>query len=151
MSLIEKINNDIKEAMKAKEKVKLESLRSIKSQILLAQTEKGASEQLSEQTEIKIIQRLVNQRKDSAEIYKTQGRDDLYKNEMEELSYIEVYLPKQLSEEELVGIINDIIKQVGATSIKELGKVMGIASKQLAGKADGKHIADKVKEILGKM
>ncbi len=150
MSLVERINNDIKEAMKAKDKVKLDAIRNVKSQILLAQTEKGASAELSEDAEIKIIQKLVKQRKESAEIYKNQGRDDLYQVEVQELSFLEVYLPQQLSNEELTAFIKDVIAKIGATSIKDLGKVMG-ATKQLAGKADGRLIADKVKEELGKL
>jgi len=151
MSLIDRINNDIKEAMRAKEKVKLEALRSVKSQILLAQTEKGAHENLTEDAEIKIVQKLVKQRKDAAEIYKTQNRDDLYQVEIQEAAFIEVYLPAQMNPEEIISAIKQIISQTGATSIKDLGKVMGVASKQLAGKAEGKFIADQVKNLLNQL
>lgn len=148
MSLEQKINNDIKEAMKAKEKEKLESLRAIKAAILVAKTQKGAAEEMSEDAELKILQKLVKQRKDSAQIYKEQNRDDLAENELAEAAVIEKYLPEQMSDEELTNVIKGIIEQVGASSMADMGKVMGMASKQLAGKADGKAIADKVKALL---
>lgn len=148
MSLETKINQDIKDAMRAKEREKLESLRAIKAAILMAKTEKGASEEISEDAELKILQKLVKQRKDSAQIYKEQNREDLAEKELAEASVIEKYLPEQMSDEELTEKVKAIVEQVGAKSMADMGKVMGIASKQLAGKADGKAIADKVKFLL---
>ena len=148
MGLFEQVNADIISAMKAKEKEKLASLRAIKSQLLLIKTSAGGSDEISEEDAIKLLQRMVKQRKDAAEIYKTQGRDDLYKNEMTEVSYIQPYLPKQMSDNELTDAIKQIIEKVGASSMKDMGKVMGIASKELAGKTEGKLIAAKVKELL---
>jgi len=150
MSLFDKVNADIKTAMLAKEKDKLEAVRAVKAAFLLARTEKGAAVELTDDAEIKIIQRLVKQRKESAEIYKQQNRDDLYQKEIFEASVIEMYLPKQMDDAELTTEIKQIIAQVGASSPADMGKVMGVASKQLAGKADGKGIADKVKELLSK-
>lgn len=149
MSLFEKINNDIKSAMLAREKDRLETLRSIKAAFLVAKTEKGASHDLTEEIEIKIVQKLFKQRKDSAEIYKEQNRTDLYQKEMTEASILEEYLPAQMSEEEIVKVLKEIISEVGAKSVAEIGKVMGVASKRFAGKADGKLIAAKAREILG--
>jgi uncharacterized protein YqeY len=148
MSLVEKINNDIKEAMKAKQADRLTALRAIKSEILLAQTSSGASGELSTDSEIKIVQKLVKQRKDSAEIFKNSNRTDLYEKEMGELKFIEQYLPVQMSDEELTAIIKNIIQQTGATSVKEMGKVIGLVNKEVAGKAEGKIIAEKVKMLL---
>jgi len=148
MSLEEKINQDIKDAMRAKEKETLESLRAIKAAILLAKTQKGASESLTEDSEMKLLQKLVKQRKDSAQIYKEQKRDDLAEKELAEADIIEKYLPEQMSDEELSAKIKEIIDQIGAKSMADMGKVMGMASKLLAGKADGKAIADKVKALL---
>lgn len=148
MSLEIKINQDIKEAMKAKDRDKLESLRAIKTALLLEKTSKGGSEEISEDAEIKILQKLVKQRKDSAQIYKEQKRDDLAEKELMEASVIEKYLPEQMSDEELELKIKEIVEKVGASSMADMGKVMGMASKELAGKADGKAIADKVKTIL---
>lgn len=148
MSLETKINQDIKDAMRAKEREKLESLRAIKAALLMAKTEKGASQEISEDAELKILQKLVKQRKDSAQIYKEQNREDLAEKELAEASVIEKYLPEQMSDEELTEKVNAIVEQVGAKSMADMGKVMGIASKQLAGKADGKAIAEKVKAIL---
>lgn len=148
MSLEEKINQDIKDAMRAKEKEKLEAIRAIKAAILLAKTQKGASDNMSDDEEMKALQKLVKQRKDSAQIYKEQKREDLAEKELFEASIIEKYLPEQMSDEELTKVIQSIINQVGAKSMADMGKVMGMASKQLAGKADGKAIADKVKSIL---
>jgi uncharacterized protein len=149
MSLADRINNDIKEAMKAKEAERLAALRAIKSEILLAQTSEGAADVLSAETEIKILQKLVKQRKDSAEIFLKSGRQDLYDKEAGEIKYIEVYLPVQLSETELVGIIKKIISDTGASSVKDMGKVIGLVNKEVSGRAEGKVIAQKVKEILG--
>jgi uncharacterized protein len=148
MSLTDKINSDIKEAMKAKQADRLLALRAIKSEILLAQTSGGATE-LNEETEIKILQKLVKQRKDSAETYQKAGRTELYEKEIGEVAVIEEYLPVQLSENELIEIINKVITDTGASSIKDMGKVIGTVNKQVAGRAEGKVIAQKVKELLG--
>ncbi len=148
MSLEEKINNDIKAAMMAKEKVRLEALRAIKSVILLAKTEKGHAETLAEDTEMKILQKQVKQRKESAEIYKQQNRPELAEKELAEAAVIEEYLPKMLSDAELTVELKKIIEQVGAKAPSDMGKVMGVASKALAGKADGKAISEKVKSLL---
>lgn len=150
MGLFEQINEDIKSAMKAKEADKLTALRAVKSELLLLKTSAGGKDKMTEQEEIKVLQKMVKQRKDSAEIYKTQNREDLYKKEMKETEYIQVYLPEQLSDEELTKIISGIIDKTGAESMKDMGKVMGSASKELAGKAEGKMIAAKVKELLNK-
>ncbi|MFC2138988.1 GatB/YqeY domain-containing protein [Bacteroidota bacterium] len=150
MSLETTINEEIKNAMRAKDKVTLEALRAVKSAILLAKTEKGGSDKLSGDVEMKLLQKLVKQRKDSAEIYKEQGRNELYQKEVDEIKVIEKFLPEQMSEEELIEVLKSIIAQTGASSPAEMGKVMGIATKQLAGKADGKAIAVKVKELLSK-
>ncbi|OCX54140.1 glutamyl-tRNA amidotransferase [Mucilaginibacter sp. PPCGB 2223] len=149
MSLAEKIDQDIKAAMLAKQADKLQGLRAIKSAILTARTEKGASHELDTEAEIKILQKLAKQRKESADIYKTQNRDDLYQIEMGELQVIEAYLPKQLGREEIEAIIKQVIASTGATSVKDMGKVMGAANKELAGKADGKTISEVVKQLLG--
>jgi len=148
MTLFEQINQDIKAAMLAKEKAKLEALRAVKAAFLIAKTEKGAQEELSAEKEISIIQKLVKQRKDSAEIYTQNQRKELAEKELKEAEYIAFYLPKQLSEEEIKEALKIIITQVGASSMKDMGKVMGIASKQLAGKAEGKLISLCVKELL---
>ncbi|UIR57216.1 GatB/YqeY domain-containing protein [Sphingobacterium sp. SRCM116780] len=148
MALEEKINQDIKAAMIAKDANKLRGLRAIKAAILLAKTEKGHTEDLNEETEIKVLQKLVKQRKESAEIYKNQNREDLYTIEVEEQQVIEAYLPQQLSKEEVEKIIKDIISSTGATSVKDMGKVMGAANQQLAGKADGRTISEVVKGLL---
>lgn len=148
MALADKINADIKTAMLAKDKDSLEALRAVKSAILLAQTEKGANEQLTEDTEIKLLQRLVKQRRESAEIFTTQGRDDLAKVEAAQADVIERYLPAQMSREELTEAIKAIVAQVGAAGPQDMGKVMGVASKQLAGKADNKIVSEIVKQLL---
>ncbi len=148
MSLSTQINEDIKTAMRAKDKETLEALRAIKSAILLAQTETGASEELTEDAELKLLQKLQKQRKDSAAIYIEQGRTDLAEPELAQSKVIAKYLPEQMSEEELKKVLGDIINQVGASSPQDMGKVMGMASKQLAGKADGKTISNIVKELL---
>lgn len=148
MKYFEKVNEDIKAAMMAREKEKLEALRAVKAAFLLAKTEKGAQVDLSDEDELKIIQKLVKQRKDSAEIYRSQNRPDLYEKEELEADVISLYLPKQLSEEELTPIIKGIIEQVGAKSAAEMGKVMGVASKQLSGKAENKLISEVVKKLL---
>jgi uncharacterized protein YqeY len=148
MSLITTIDQDIKQAMLAKNDVKLRGLRAIKSALLLARTEKGASEDLTEEVEIKVLQKLIKQRKESADIYKTQNREDLYKVEAEEMEVIEVYLPKQMDKAEVEVFLKDLISRIGATSVKDMGKVMGAANKELAGKADGKTISEVVKQLL---
>jgi uncharacterized protein YqeY len=151
MPLFNQINNDIKSAMLAKEKEKLEALRSIKAAFLVANTEKGASGELTDDAAIKIIQKLVKQRKDSAELYKTNNRPELCDKEMAEAAVIEQYLPAQLSDTEIESAVKAIVNQVGAQGPQDMGKVMGMASKQMAGKADGKAIAQKVKEILSRI
>jgi len=148
MSLAENINADIKAAMLAKDKDSLEALRAVKSAILVAQTEKGAQEQLTGDAEIKLLQRLVKQRRESAEIYVTQGRDDLAKVEALQADVIERYLPAQMSREELTEALKGIVAQVGASTPQDMGKVMGVASKQLAGKADNKAVMEILKTLL---
>lgn len=148
MSLEQTINSDIKAAMLAKDKKKLEALRAIKSAILLAKTDKGSAGGIAEDAEMKILQKLVKQRKDSAELYKTQGRNDLFEEENFQLSVIEKYLPEQMSENEIKKHVSDIIAETGASTMKDMGRVMGMASKKLAGKADNKLIASMVKELL---
>jgi uncharacterized protein YqeY len=149
MSLITQIDQDIKQAMLAKQEARLRGLRAIKSALLLARTEKGASEDISQETEIKVLQKLIKQRKESADIYKTQNREDLYKIEVEEMEVIEGFLPKQMERAEVEVYLKDLISRVGATSVKDMGKVMGAANKELAGKADGKTISELVKQLLG--
>ncbi|MGC8802413.1 MAG: GatB/YqeY domain-containing protein [Bacteroidales bacterium] len=151
MGLFETINDDIKAAMLAKEKEKLEALRAIKAALLLAKTEKGASHDLTLETEIKVLQRMVKQRKESAEIYYSQNRPDLAEKELFEASVIEQYLPAQMSAEELEQAIRDIVGRVGAKSPADMGKVMGVATKELAGKAEGKTIAETVKKVLASL
>tara|TARA_R110002072_G_scaffold138552_6_gene281782 strand:- start:1888 stop:2337 length:450 start_codon:yes stop_codon:yes gene_type:complete len=148
MSLTDQINNDLKEAMKAKDKETLTALRAIKSQLLLAATEKGSEGESSDEAGIKMLQKLVKQRKESAELYSVQGREDLVEPELAEAAIIEKYLPKQLSAEELKPILQAIVDKVGATGPQDMGKVMGMASKELGGKADGKAISMVVKELL---
>jgi len=146
--LIETIDQEIKKAMLAKADVRLRGLRAIKSALLLARTEKGASEVISEETELKVLQKLIKQRKESAEIYQAQNRDDLYQIEKEEMQVIEAYLPQQLAPEEITAYLKDLIEKTGATSVKDMGKLMGTANKELAGKADGKTISEIVKQLL---
>jgi len=143
----QQIQQDIKAAMLAKEKTRLESLRAIKAAILLAKTADG-SESIADEAVVKIIQKLVKQRKETAEIYKQQNREELAAQELAEAAAMEVYLPKQLSEEELEAELKKIIAQVGATGPQDMGKVMGTATKALAGKADGKAISALVKKLL---
>lgn len=151
MSLFDKITQDLKTAMLAREKDKLEALRAIKTALIHAKTEKGASGEITPEAELSIIQKLIKQRKDAAEIFISQGREDLYKKEMTEVSVIEQYLPEQLSKDELTGKLHDIIKRVNASSVKDMGKVMGTATKELAGKAENKVIAEIVKKILNNL
>lgn len=146
--LQENIDTEIKTAMLARNNVRLRGLRAIKAAILLAKTEKGVSEVLTDETEIKVLQKLAKQRKESADIYKAQNREDLYQIEIEELNVIEEFLPKQLSKDEVTLIISDIIQRTGASTVKDMGKVMGAANKELAGKADGKTISEVVKDLL---
>ena len=147
MTLTEKINGDLKEAMKAKDKVKLESLRAIKAALLMAATEKGASES-SEELELKMLQKLVKQRKDAATIYTEQGRDDLAQPELDQVAIIEKYLPEQMGDDEVKAIVSALVAESGASSMADMGKVMGIVNQKLAGKADGKLIAGFVKAAL---
>ena len=148
MSLLKKIDNDIKFAMKSKDALSLESLRAVKSSILLFKTKSGSSTDLSDQDEIKILQKLVKQRKDSAEIYKNQNRLELCDTELNQARIIESYLPKQLSPSEVSIIIDKIIIKLNASSMKDMGKVMGLASKELSGKSDGKTISEIVRKKL---
>ncbi|WP_315161620.1 GatB/YqeY domain-containing protein [Capnocytophaga leadbetteri] len=148
MSLQTKVMDALKEAMKAKDTIALESLRAIKSAILLAKTEAGAAAELAEEEELKLLQKLVKQRKDSAALYAQQGRNDLAEPELAQVAVIEKFLPKQLSEAEVTEAVKAIIAEVGATSAKDMGKVMGVATKQLAGKTDGKVISAIVKSLL---
>jgi uncharacterized protein YqeY len=150
MSLEQKVMADLKTAMLAKDEKSLRSLRAIKTAIILAKTAEGAGGEIKEEDEIKLLQKLIKQRKDSLEIYKTQQREDLARKEQEEISVIEKFLPKQISADELKTILQKIITDTGASSPADMGKVMGIASKQLAGKADGKTISTAVKELLAK-
>jgi len=149
MSLELKINEDIKQAMLSKNKEKLEALRAVKSALLLAKSEKGGDGTVDEDAEIKILQKLVKQRRETAEIYNSKNRKDLADVETFQADIIQVYLPEQMSDEELTNIVKAIIAETGASSIKDMGKVMGLASKKLAGKADNKAISEKVKLLLG--
>jgi len=148
MTLSDKINDDLTAAMKAREKVKLEALRNIKKVIIEAKSAKGAGSELDDDEVLKIIAKLAKQGSESAAIYQQQGRTDLYDEEMVQVAVFEKYLPAKLSDAELTGSIKAIIAESGATSIKDMGKVMGLASKKLAGLADGKDISAKVKELL---
>lgn len=148
MSLEERINKDMVEAMKSKDAARLRGLRAIKAAIQLAKTEAGAKP-LDEAREMQILQKLVKQRRDSLEIFEKEGREDLATKEREEIAVIEHYLPKPLSPEELEATLRQIIEQTGASSMKDMGKVMGVATKALAGKADGKTISETVKKLLG--
>lgn len=147
MGLQSKVMEEMKTAMKAKNKVALEALRAVKSALLLAQTEGGAKE-LTEAEELKLLQKLVKQRKDSAAIYKEQGREDLAEPEMAQSAIIEKFLPEQLSEEKIAEVVEKIIADTGARGMPDMGKVMGLATKQLAGQADGKVISTIVKQKL---
>lgn len=149
MNLFDKVSEDIKKAMLAREKVRLEALRGIKKEFLEAKTAKGAGGELSDEMAVKILVKMVKQRKESAKIYEENNRPELAENELAEASVIEEYLPKQLSPEELETALKEIIKEVGAEGPKDMGKVMGVATKKLAGKAEGKMISAKVKELLG--
>ena len=148
MNLFDQISNDIKNAMLAKDKLRLETLRGIKKEFLEAQTAKGSDGELSDDIAMKILVKMVKQRKDSAQIYIEQNRPELAESELGEAKVIEEYLPKQMTEAELEAELKNIIAEVGATSAKDMGKVMGVASKKLAGRAEGKAISAKVKELL---
>ena len=148
MELFEKVSKDIVAAMKAKDKVTLEALRNIKKVFIEAKTAPGANDTLDDAAALKKLQKLAKQGHDSADLYTQQNRPDLAEAEMAQVKVIESYLPKALSAEEIEAAVKEIIAQTGATSIKEMGKVMGLASKQLAGKADGKAISDVVKKLL---
>ena len=150
MSLEQKVMADLKTAMLAKDEKSLRALRAIKSAIIIAKTSEGAHGEIKEEDEIKLLQKLVKQRRDSLEIYEKQNREDLAEKEKEEIAVIEKFLPKQVDEAELKEIIAKIIAEIGASSPADMGKVMGAANKQLAGKADGKKIAGIVKELLAK-
>ena len=148
MNLFDTISGDIKAAMLARDKVRLETLRGVKKEFLEAKTAKGGDGELSDDAAMKILVKMHKQRKESAAIFSRQNRQDLAENELAEAAIIEEYLPKQMSEEELTAALKEIIAQTGASSAKDMGKVMGVATKQLAGKAEGKAISAKVKELL---
>ena len=150
MSLEQKVMTELKTAMLAKDEAALRSLRAIKASIILAKTAEGAGGNLREEDEVKLLQKLIKQRKDSLEIYTAQHRSDLASKEEEEIAIIEKFLPAQMSQEELRSALQKIISETGASSPGDLGKVMGLASKQLAGKADGKTISSLVKELLSR-
>lgn len=149
MDLFDRISEDIKKAMLAKDRVRLEALRGIKKEFLEAKTAKGSDGTLSDEAATKVLVKMAKQRRESAAIYKAQNRQDLADGELAEVAVIEEYLPKQLTEEELTAELKKIIAEVGATDAKMMGKVMGVASKALAGRADGRAISAKVKELLG--
>ncbi|MBQ4525162.1 MAG: GatB/YqeY domain-containing protein [Bacteroidaceae bacterium] len=149
MEMFDRISNDIKDAMKAKDKVRLETLRNIKKVFLEAKTAPGANDTLTDDAAMKIMQKLVKQGKDSATLYTEQGRADLAEAELAQVAVIETYLPKQMSAEELEVALKAIIAEVGAEGPKDMGKVMGTATKKLAGLAEGRAISAKVKELLG--
>ncbi len=150
MSLITKIDAEIKSAMLSKQEARLRGLRAIKAALLLAKTEKGVAEDLTEEAELKAVQKQIKQRKDSIEIYKQQNRPDLAKIEEDELVVLEEFMPKQMTSEELKSAIEQIVVELGVSDPKEMGKVIGAANKALAGKSDGKSIADMVKQVLNK-
>lgn len=148
MSLQQQVMEQMKVAMKAKDKVALESLRAIKSALLLAQTETGSGAEMTEEDEVKLVQKLIKQRKDSATIFKEQGRDDLADPELAQVAVIEQFLPEQVSEEEIEKVVVQTIDATGASGMQDMGRVMGIVSKELAGQADGKTISTIVKRKL---
>lgn len=150
MSLFDTVSNDIKSAMLAKDRVKLDALRGIKKEFIEAKTAKGGNGELSDDVALKILAKMVKQRRESAAIYQEQNRPELAESELAEAAVIEAYMPKQLSEEELTAELQAIIAEVGAAGPQEMGKVMGVASKRLAGRADGRAISTKVKELLSK-
>ena len=148
--LYEKVSGDIKTAMLARDKVALEAIRGIKKEFLEAKTSKGSDGTLSNEVAVKILQKMIKQRKESAQIYSDQHRPELAENELAEAAVIERYLPAQMTDEELEAAVASIITQVGATGPQDMGKVMGVASKQLAGKIEGRLISEKVKTLLAK-
>ncbi len=148
MGLFEQVSEDIKAAMLAKEKLRLQALRGVKKEFLEAKTAKGGDGELAEETAVKILQKMVKQRKESAAIYVEQGRAELADDELAEAAVIEIYLPKQMSAEELEQQLKAIIAQVGAAGPQDMGKVMGVATKALAGKAEGRMISETVKKLL---
>ncbi|MDR1699133.1 MAG: GatB/YqeY domain-containing protein [Prevotellaceae bacterium] len=148
MNTFDQISEDIKKAMLAKDKVTLEALRGIKKELLEAKTAKGADGELTDEKAVAIMQKMIKQRKDAAQIFAGQNRAELAENELAEAAVIQRYLPAQLSDEELTAAIKAIIAETGATSLKEMGKVIGVASKQLAGKTEGRLISEKVKALL---
>jgi len=148
MNLFDQVSEDIKKAMLAKDKIRLESLRGMKKEFLEAKTAKGADGELSDETALKILQKMVKQRKDSATIYQEQQRPELAEKELAEVAVIETYLPKQMTIEELEKELKSIIQETGVSSIKDMGKVMGIASKKFAGKIEGRVISETVKKLL---
>jgi uncharacterized protein len=150
MKISEQINEDMKDAMRAKDKVALEALRAAKAGFIIARTQEGAGGIISDADELKIIQKLIKQRNESADIYKTQSRLDLYEREVAEAAVLQKYLPAKMSKEELIAILKGIIEKTAAAGAKDIGKVMGVATKELAGKADGKEISEIVKEMLNK-
>ena len=148
MSLNKKVTDSLKEAMKSKDSQALEALRAIRSELLLAQTQTGNKEELSETEEIKLLQKLVKQRKDSAAIYEEQGRNDLAEPELAQAKIIEKFLPEQLDDAEVEEIVAEIVQQTGASSMADMGKIMGLANAKIAGRADGKTVANAVKKKL---
>jgi len=150
-TLFETVSADIKTAMLARDKIALEALRGVKKEFLEAKTAKGSDGSLPDELAVKILQKMVKQRKESAQIYATQNRTDLADNELAEAAVIEKYLPAQLSSDEIEAIVKDIITTVGATGPQDMGKVMSMATKQLAGKAEGRLISEKVKSVLASM
>ncbi len=149
MTLTEKIAADLINAMKSKDKTSLEALRAVKTAFILARSEKGENSVLTQDEELKIIQKLVKQRRESAAIYKENNRPDLYEKEISEADVLEKYLPAKLSAEELTAVLKEIVARTGAKSPADMGKVMGVATRELAGKADGKEISEKVRQLLG--
>lgn len=148
MSLFDTISNDIKSAMLAKDRVKLEALRGVKKEFIEAKTAKGGNGELSDDAALKILAKMIKQRRESAAIYQEQNRPELAQSELDEAAVIEAYMPQQLTEEELTLALKAIIAEVGAAGPQDMGKVMGVASKQLAGRAEGRAISTKVKELL---
>lgn len=148
MGILSNLTNELKDAMRAKDKLKLEALRSIKTAVILQQTQADASGELSDEDEIKLVQKLVKQRRDSATIFREQNRPDLAEPEEAQAEVISAFLPQQLTEEEIKNIVTEIVAKTGATGMKDMGKVMGMSSKQMAGKADGKTISTVVKSLL---
>jgi len=148
MKISEQINEDMKDAMRAKDKVALEALRAAKAAFILARTQEGAGGIITDADELKIIQKLIKQRNESADIYKTQSRNDLYEREVAEAVVLQKYVPAKMSADELRATLKGFIEKTGAIGVKDIGKVMGLATKELAGKADGKEISDIVKDLL---